>query len=72
LSRIDYLKLDCEGAEYEILKNSTSRLKQVGRISMETHATPDRTVEDLVKLLRNNDFEVRLFDGHRLYATRLS
>jgi FkbM family methyltransferase len=72
LSRIDYLKLDCEGAEYEILENSTLRLKQVGRISMETHTTPDRTAEDLVKLLRNNGFEVRLFDGHRLYATRLS
>jgi hypothetical protein len=39
---------------------------------METHTTPDRTAEDLVKLLRKNGFEVRLFDGHRLYATRLS
>jgi FkbM family methyltransferase len=72
LARIDYLKLDCEGAEYEILENAVPTLQKVGRISMETHTTPDRTAEDLEKLLRANDFEVKLFRGFRLYATRRS
>lgn len=72
LTKIDYLKMDCEGAEYEILESATSRLQQIGRISMETHTTLDRKAEDLEKLLRGHGFEVRLFDGHRLYASRLS
>ena len=72
LTKIDYLKMDCEGAEYEILENATSRLQQISRISMETHTTVDRRAEDLEKLLRAYGFEVRLFGGSRLYATRLS
>ena len=72
LSKIDYLKMDCEGAEYEILENATSRLPQISRISMETHTTADRKAEDLERLLREYGFEVRLLGDSRLYATRLS
>jgi FkbM family methyltransferase len=72
LSKIDYLKMDCEGAEYEILENATPTIQQIGRISMETHTTMDRKAEDLEKLLRGHGFDVRLFGGSRLYATRLS
>jgi FkbM family methyltransferase len=71
LPRIDYLKIDCEGAEYEILENATSRLQQISRISMETHSTLDRRPEDLHRLLSTHHFEVRRF-GPFLYATRLS
>jgi FkbM family methyltransferase len=70
LTKIDYLKMDCEGAEYEILENGISRLHQIRRISMETHTTPDRRAEDIEKLLSAHGFDVRLFDDHRLYATR--
>jgi FkbM family methyltransferase len=72
LTKIDYLKMDCEGAEYEILENATSRLQQIGRISMETHVTSDRTEEDLRILLSSHGFHVRLSGGFRLYATRVS
>jgi len=72
LTKIDYLKMDCEGAEYEILENATPRLQQIGRISMETHTTSDRKAEDIEKLLRTYGFDVRLSGGHRLYAKRLS
>ena len=71
LTKINYLKMDCEGAEYEILENATSRLQQISRISMETHTTVDRKAGDLEKLLRGYGFDVRLFGGDRLYATRL-
>src|SRR5262249_40940942 len=70
LTKGDYLKMDCEGAEYEILENSVQRLCQIRRISMETHTIRDRNAEDLAKLLRENRFDVRLFGGDRLYATR--
>ena len=69
LSRIDYLKMDCEGSEYEILENAVSRLGQIRRISMETHTTPDRKAEDLEKLLCGHGFTVRRIDGSRLYAS---
>jgi FkbM family methyltransferase len=72
LAKIDYLKMDCEGAEYEILENAGSRLQQIRRISMETHTTVDRKAEDLENLLRGRGFEVRRFAGSRLYANRLS
>jgi FkbM family methyltransferase len=72
LTRIDYLKIDCEGAEYEILENATSRLPQIGRISMETHTTLHRNAPDLEELLRRHGFGVRLVGCSRLYATRLS
>jgi FkbM family methyltransferase len=68
LTKIDYLKMDCEGAEYEILENAISRLQQIGRISMETHTTSNRKAEDLERLLCRNGFDVRLFGGSRLYA----
>jgi hypothetical protein len=70
LTRIDYLKIDCEGAEYEILENATPRLNQIGRISMETHGTFHRNPRDLEELLRRHGFGIRLF-GSFLYATRL-
>jgi len=69
LTKIDYLKMDCEGAEYEILENAISRLPQIGRISMETHTTSNRKAEDLERLLCTNGFDVTLFGGSRLYAT---
>jgi FkbM family methyltransferase len=72
LAKVDYLKMDCEGAEYEILENATSRLKQIRRISMETHTIPGRNPEDLKKLLSENGFEVRLLGDTRLYASRPS
>ena len=72
LTKIDYLKMHCDAAEYEILENAASTLQQIGRISMETHTTLDRKAEDLDKLLRGHGFDVRLCGGHRLYATRLS
>jgi hypothetical protein len=72
LSKIDYLKMDCEGAEYEILENAIPRLPQIRRISMETHTTSERRAEDLETLLCRHGFEVRLFDSSRLYGTRRS
>jgi FkbM family methyltransferase len=72
LDQIDYLKMDCEGAEYDILDESAnSWLKRVRRISMEYHEHPSHGPEDIETLLRKNSFEVRRFDGHRIYARRL-
>lgn len=47
---IDLLKLDCEGAEWDILKDSAS-VACVGSIRMEYHLLGGRKLEDLISLL---------------------
>lgn len=71
LPRIDYLKMDCEGAEYQIFLNAPRKtLRQLRRISMEYHQHPTHSVADLQALLQSEGFLVQLSDGHRLYARR--
>jgi len=71
ISKIDFLKLDCEGAEYEILLGlNLDFLKQkIKKISMEYHddIVEEMTHEVLVKHLEKNNFEVKVTDGF-LYA----
>jgi len=52
---IDYLKLDCEGAEYNFLKNKEHLFKNIGIIALELHRAylaDDKAIK-LLKLLRN-------------------
>ena len=69
--RIDYLKLDCEGAEYEIVESASPEvLERIERISMEYHPSAGHRLEDLLDRLVQHGFFVRLTEGHRLYAHR--
>lgn len=60
ISRCDLLKVDCEGAEYEILR-STSResFRKIERISMECH---ERRMEEAAAILRDAGFETSCED----------
>ncbi len=61
IERCDFLKMDCEGAEYEILfAASKAALSRIGHIAMEYHdgVTP-HTHEDLVQFLEGHGFRVR-------------
>ena len=66
----DFLKLDCEGAEYEILRAAPEAvLRRVRRIAMEYHATHDKRArsQELVALLAERGFslvEYTDFVGH--------
>lgn len=82
LKRIDVLKLDVEGAEYDILLNSrSSYLKKVRRIIIEFHEGMGHghNVNELEAFLKRNGFRVKhlsmwltvfLFGTGRLLATR--
>jgi len=67
LSECDFLKIDCEGAEYEIiLKTSAEMLKKIKRIVIEYHSPEffnindkEYTAENLVKWLERNGFHTR-------------
>lgn len=68
IEHIDFLKMDCEGAEYAILFNTPqSVFEQISVISMEFHDMKkvDFTGNELVKKLEENGFEIVKFEYGR-------
>jgi FkbM family methyltransferase len=59
---VDYLKMDCEGAEFDILLNCPSEvLKKIKRICMEVHDHVTlHSRDELIKFLERNGYETRL------------
>jgi hypothetical protein len=58
IKHIDFLKLDCEGAEYKILfKCSKSTLGMIKKISMEYHDINDRQNVDAMKVFLESNGE---------------
>lgn len=55
--RIDLLKVDCEGAEWDFLRDR-DLFRRVGTIRMEYHLTAGRTLADLYALAEGIDFAV--------------
>ncbi|HET7104866.1 MAG TPA: FkbM family methyltransferase [Terracidiphilus sp.] len=60
--RVDLLKLDCEGAEWEILKQEM-RWETVRNIRMEYHTWHGGTLEDVVALLAARGFRIQYTGG---------
>jgi FkbM family methyltransferase len=70
LPRIDFLKLDCEGAEHDILRNiSFETAAKIMGIAMETHGVPPDFSIDIPFRLKELGFEVKIDrGGGYLYA----
>ena len=64
LSRCHLLKLDCEGAEYDILFKSGDVLNLVERIVLEYHHVNGHTVDELLTFLGSNGYVVETFPNH--------
>ncbi|MEI6266157.1 MAG: FkbM family methyltransferase [Sphingobacteriia bacterium] len=58
ISRIDFLKIDCEGSEFEILESSPQILDSVKKLVMECHPYKNKSVEDMIELLEKHHFKV--------------
>jgi FkbM family methyltransferase len=58
--RVDFLKVDCEGAEFDFIPEApSSALKKVRKIAMEWHdVRSDLTHKDLVRKLESEGFRV--------------
>jgi FkbM family methyltransferase len=62
ISQIDILKLDCEGAEYEILYSLPEKyFTQINKIALETHVLENHKTEDLIDYLKKIGYEVKFF-----------
>ena len=71
IEKCDYLKMDCEGAEYEIFYNTPKKyLDKIKSISMEYHKNGD--VNELKRFLEKDGFNVTLTEVGEgmLYAER--
>lgn len=73
ISKIDFLKIDCEGSEYEILFSCNyNTLKRINKISMEYHYVDEaRNAVYLQNFLEKMGFIVKINTFYRtLYAIR--
>lgn len=72
ITRIDYLKMDCEGAEYDIVLNWSDQFpSSVQRLVLEYHDHPTHTYQDLVAFLTSHGFQTTEYGGHYIFANRL-
>jgi len=75
--KIDYLKIDAEGSEYEILLNTPKNaMKKIMKVSLEYHDFFDKTqsYRDLVNFFKKNGFKTKIknvFLGRVLFKTGL-
>lgn len=71
MKEVDLLKLDCEGAEYEILYNTPKPLfDNIHFITMETHSgTKEKeNHEDLISFLRALNYQIKTRNGDFIWA----
>lgn len=67
IHQIDFLKLDCEGSEYDILYNSPEELlAQIKAVSIETHPGNKKgaDISSLSAYLAQHGFEIKIFRSH--------
>ena len=72
VERIDFLKLDCEGAEHQIFDSlDDGLLSKIRQIAMEFHPRPDHPMSRLAERLKNQGFQVwPLEEKGYFYAVR--
>ncbi len=67
INHIDLLKLDCEGAEFEILPSiNQSALTGISKIRMECHGEPNQLIEEL----HRKGFVVERMKSNNIWLTR--
>ena len=61
ISWVDFLKLDCEGSEFEILRSlAPDDWSRINAIAMEFHLGPGRRLDELVAILKRNGYAVEV------------
>ena len=69
IPKIDFFKIDCEGAEYEILFSlSKNELQKIKKISMEVHNYRKYSGKDMARFLQKNNFKVKLIQDGKMFG----
>jgi FkbM family methyltransferase len=60
--KVDFLKIDVEGAEYEVLKDCADSLGNVDYLFVEHHGIEDgaKTLDEILRIIRNAGFQYHL------------
>lgn len=74
--KVELLKMDCEGAEWDILLDSNT-LSLVKYLTLEYHLFNKHTIAELIGILSENGFQIMFMhedgpDNGRIWATRKS
>lgn len=69
--QVDFLKIDIEGAEYEVLKDCNDSLSMVKYLFIEFHGFFDKMYEltDILELVQNNGFAYYIKEASNVYPT---
>jgi FkbM family methyltransferase len=71
ITHIDFLKMDIEGAEYEVILNADQKVFQViDKIAMEVHAVEGHSEGEITNRLRRIGYTVKTGKDNMLYAFR--
>jgi len=57
--KIDFIRMDVEGYEYEIMKGATETLKTNIKIQMEVHPLSIKNLEDFLDILKQNNLHIK-------------
>lgn len=57
--KIDFIRMDVEGYEYEIIKGATESLRTNIKIQMEVHPLSIKNLEDFLDILTQNNFYIK-------------
>jgi FkbM family methyltransferase len=68
---IDFLKIDIEGAEYEVLKDISNELKLVKNMFLEYHGTFEQNNElvEMIEIVKNAGFNFYIKEAASIYET---
>jgi FkbM family methyltransferase len=73
-SDVDFLKIDIEGAEYEVLKDIADKLPFVNNLFLEYHGKFDQNNElvEMINIIRNAGFNFYIKEAASIYTTPFS
>jgi len=58
--KIDLLKMDIEGMEYEVIRNMGSSIRNIANMIIEVHPRKDHRIEEIQKTLVQNGFKLEI------------
>jgi FkbM family methyltransferase len=69
--KVDFLKMDIEGAEYEVLKDCGKSLKNIDHLFIEFHGFFTKMYEltDILQLVQSNGFSYYIKEASNVYPT---